>query len=974
MGTAAYRLGVFAGLFALLFFLFPASVPQAAAAQGAELQRLEPVTNLTRAVRASQRGDVILVAEGRHDITDLKIPHDLTLIGEGEAVLYSSRQVAKGLLVPLAGTDITVRGLTFEGAISPDQNGAGIRFEGSRLIVEDCTFRRNENGILATGDTSGSLAVRRSTFIENGHGDGYSHGMYQAAGQQLEVTDSRFVGTKVGHHVKTLVPRVNVEGNSFDDADGETSYVVDATGGGVVFITGNTIHRRRSASQSTLFNYSTTRGGELGSVHISGNRIINEKWRLNLLRNPEKAPAEVFDNEVVKAAFENDGPRYGQAAPLVRKAGFGLFGLLLERPAPFPAGEASSPAEDERPFTLRRLTSESGYVTYGEVFAPGEVRGGSGLAAAYKGGSLPLQMDVKARHADGSVRHAVLTLSVPAGRGDLTGRYEPERPASEALPWGDAFAGLRLQVTPLDTGPALTKEVELAVGDALAGGEDWLAGPIVREKLAAAPVGKLLTLRLSGRQYGNGQARLRLSFENHASFSKLPRDLAYRVRLVRGDDVLFEEAIPLHYRNAGWTAVVPLGFTPAAARVPDPVRLAASGAFPPLDRRQTLLREKEKGPDGDVRPGDHEPVTQYMPMTGGRDDIGPVTHWAAAWALRGEPEDRAMMLRAADIGLTVPWHFGDDETGLPARADKRPDFWAEERGVFRGRNGLPAVLFEGETGGWETDLAHKPSLAYPAYLATGEAVYARALAHEAAYGVTGGWPALRGEDGLLVTSYPQLRAIAWSLRDIGDAAFLLPDDDPMKDYFIKVRDRNISELYRRYVVDGAFREAGALEGYFQSDPNDPTIEIAPWQNDFIVMVLAREVVRGSPRAREVLNWAVNFTTGRVLNIDDPSLYAGLVMKVGTLDGDRARVWADAAAATRAAYDDPGYYPGDAGGGVAMLRAALSAVLYATDDPRAAAALTKLRRDVGAEKMDWLCAETNYNGCRYSAQFNLSPAP
>ena len=48
-----------------------------------------------------------------------------------------------------------------------DQNGAGIRHEGGRLVVRNCRFTDNEIGILTWGDPRAELIVERSEFDHN---------------------------------------------------------------------------------------------------------------------------------------------------------------------------------------------------------------------------------------------------------------------------------------------------------------------------------------------------------------------------------------------------------------------------------------------------------------------------------------------------------------------------------------------------------------------------------------------------------------------------------------------------------------------------------------------------------------------------------------------------------------------------------------------------------------------------------------
>jgi len=82
---------------------------------------------------------------------------------------------------------------------------------------------------------------------------------------------------------------------------------------------------------------------------------------------------------------------------------------------------------------------EAGIATFGQVFLPGEVPAGSGLIASTSGGVQSVQLDVKTRYPDGSVKMAVLSI---------------ERP--------DIAAGGKVEVT-LSIGPAdAQKAIDLA--------------------------------------------------------------------------------------------------------------------------------------------------------------------------------------------------------------------------------------------------------------------------------------------------------------------------------------------------------------------------------------------------------------------------------------------------------------------------------------------------------------------------------
>lgn len=253
---------------------------------------------LKHAVAMAARGETIVIAAGRYEIGDLKIPRDLNLTGRGKVIFFSSKPVAKGLLNPLPGASIRIENIAFSGAVSPDENGAGIRHDGDNLTIVNCIFEGNENGILATGSKDARIRIRGSSFLRNGFGDGYSHGIYVVRAAALEISDSKFSGTKIGHHVKSLAARTRLTNSIFDDADGRTSYAVDASKGGDVLIADNVIIQAADADNSTIINYDLSRGGKSVSLAILNNRITNRHRNGQLLRNDTELAPVMSGNEI----------------------------------------------------------------------------------------------------------------------------------------------------------------------------------------------------------------------------------------------------------------------------------------------------------------------------------------------------------------------------------------------------------------------------------------------------------------------------------------------------------------------------------------------------------------------------------------------------------------------------------------------------------------------------------------------------
>lgn len=257
---------------------------------------------LKRAVARAEPGATIEIAQGRYDLTDLKLPRDVTLVGRGEVVFFSSLPVAKGILNPLPGATLYVENIAFRGAASPDENGAGVRHDGDDLTVVNCDFEDNENGILSTGSKRGRIRIRKSSFLRNGFGDGYSHGIYVVRAASLDISGSTFTGTRIGHHVKSLADRTRVTGSTLDDGDGRTSYSIDVSGGGDVFIDGNVIIQSADGDNSAIINYDLTRGGEASGLTITNNRIRNRHRNGRFLRNETDVKPTLSDNEIINEA------------------------------------------------------------------------------------------------------------------------------------------------------------------------------------------------------------------------------------------------------------------------------------------------------------------------------------------------------------------------------------------------------------------------------------------------------------------------------------------------------------------------------------------------------------------------------------------------------------------------------------------------------------------------------------------------
>jgi hypothetical protein len=259
-------------------------------------------------VAAAQPNDRVMLDAGIYLDDVVTINKPLTIEGAGSgAVLRITKPISnsKGILV--VNADLTVRKLTFEDAFVTDadgRNGAGIRHQAGRLVVDTCVFINNQNGILANANRDASVAIRRSVFFGNGAGDGYTHGIYINAVAQLTVSNSIFGGTKTGHNIKSRALKTTITDTVLDDGiTGTPSYAVDLPNGGEVVLKGLRITQGQRTTNTVMLAYGAENGlHENSSLTITGSTFINQAQNSTGIYNFSPITATVSDT-----TFENVG-------------------------------------------------------------------------------------------------------------------------------------------------------------------------------------------------------------------------------------------------------------------------------------------------------------------------------------------------------------------------------------------------------------------------------------------------------------------------------------------------------------------------------------------------------------------------------------------------------------------------------------------------------------------------------------------
>ena len=139
--------------------------------------------------------------------------------------------------------DVTIDNVEFRGARVPDGNGAALRLDRGRLLLQRCRLVDNQNGLLTGNDGAAELVIRDSEFARAPEVVGsLPHLLYAGRIGRLEITGSRFHQGFEGHLIKSRARSTRIAYNLIvDGAGGGASYEIDLANGGDAVVVGNIV-------------------------------------------------------------------------------------------------------------------------------------------------------------------------------------------------------------------------------------------------------------------------------------------------------------------------------------------------------------------------------------------------------------------------------------------------------------------------------------------------------------------------------------------------------------------------------------------------------------------------------------------------------------------------------------------------------------------------------------------------------------
>jgi hypothetical protein len=305
--ATAHRPSIQRGLFIAALLL---AVPAGAATLevGADKQYKMP----SEAIAKAGDGDTILIQPGEYFDCAVVKQDKLIIQGvkpDGSAIMTDKGCAGKGLLVT-AGNDITVRNLTLTRVRVQDQNGAGIRAEGTNLLVDNVKFINNQNGILAAPNLDSTITIRNSEFAKNGGcNPSCTHGIYVNQLKLLHVENSKFWEHKIAHHIKSRALRTEVIGCDIrDNVVGTSSYLIEVPNGGNLVARNNTLQKGPKSDNHT-------------AAIMIGNEGVTQPTREilienNTFTNDGTYDTVLLDNQTAQVAVLKGNKISGRAKPL----------------------------------------------------------------------------------------------------------------------------------------------------------------------------------------------------------------------------------------------------------------------------------------------------------------------------------------------------------------------------------------------------------------------------------------------------------------------------------------------------------------------------------------------------------------------------------------------------------------------------------------------------------------------------------
>ncbi len=371
----------------------------------------------------------------------------------------------------------------------------------------------------------------------------------------------------------------------------------------------------------------------------------------------------------------------------------------------------------------------------------------------------------------------------------------------------------------------------------------WMRGPVVTQMIVrdvsaarAYDIGFATTGGLSPlfyiTAYPSYTAGIRQEFVLENTWTDKVIDQTYSLAIKNGAGAattVYSRSSFTHYPSARWhkgneASQIWDGIAPGAIEINHNARyLISTKALPNYDPDisiapsmvTTVLNTWNASNRGDDF-GEEGTLFKGFATTGGRPDIGWVHQNQLRALYSGNRSLDELMYNLGDVSGHATLNIREartdnkfcqytctganalvDAVGRPISVGGRPSFWTSRSYWNQAPTVADRIIPVGTytLGGWSTDQAHAPSVAYLPYLLSGSHYYYEQIQFWANWNsLSTPWHTLyygrNYEYGIVNPKGEQMRATAWALRTISQAAFVAVDGSPDREHLLGVLAKN----------------------------------------------------------------------------------------------------------------------------------------------------------------------------------------
>jgi hypothetical protein len=280
-------------------------------------------------------------------------------------------------------------------------------------------------------------------------------------------------------------------------------------------------------------------------------------------------------------------------------------------------------------------------------------------------------------------------------------------------------------------------------------------------------------------------------------------------------------------------------------------------------------------------PMDMAGLTGAMPMTGGRNDIGPITDVSAACIYSFTTANLLAVLCEAEACGSIPVHWRDLTTNAPV------DMYANPLFTDAGPATLPLNTAQNPTG-WNLDNSHFPNACWLAWLLTQDSYYLEEMQFHMVYWYsqpnyfaglmgTGHIAMYQGQQRDIALGVGLLYQISYAMQQTTS----LPSSMLPMSQYTKFRADDVSYQTTTYVNS-------TLPAYALFDGNQPNGQnTAPFECDYLLMREAQAVMLGFSERQPMLE----FRARQILSMTNPSVWKIAYCTGYSFDFSVATSWA-----------------------------------------------------------------------------------